>query len=405
VARLLIRKKTIGVLSGSVALMSSMALAACGSSGPASAAGASAGTISIGLINSETGANGPLGPAILAGVEAGVEDVNASGGVVIHGKKYLFKLYWLDDRSDPEVSLSDVVSLIRDDKVAAVIGPLANGAPTVAPVAAEDGVINISAASAVESLMDTPKYPLLFSTSPDATYRASAVIAGIKHWFPNTKSLAVVSPSTTAAQTLIPPMEKAAAAAGISFKSYLFPATSTDISAIATNVVGFHPDVVWSQPDDETILSVIKQLTDAGLPSSVPVFSWGGDLSVYSGANGRAIITQSTLGVDLSGADKNPAVLKFISEVSAKMRALGAPLTNINFASLYYPAVLVLAKAMEAAQSTSDEKAIAKAMRDGASASVFGRKESWSSNGHFPYPILSVLSTKSGTRSTYVLGN
>jgi ABC-type branched-subunit amino acid transport system substrate-binding protein len=392
-----------GVIAiGCTALLTATACSSSGNTSSGNAQASGSNTIPIGLLASESGAYGILGEPSIAGAQVAVDDINASGGITIHGTKYTLKMYVLNDRSDPQTALSDALQLANTDHVVAIFGPVANAGVTVAPVTNQRNVINVTPSSGAQALMGSSKYPYLFGTSPDPTYKAETVINGILHWYPNAKRIAVVSPNNAAAQDLIPLIAKDAKAAGLTYQQYLFPASSTDISAEATNIVNFHPDVVWAQPDDQTVLSIISQLTSAGLPKNIPVFNWGGDVTVASGANGRPVITQSETEAYLTPGSTNAAINSYLTQVDAQLKAAGRPASDAVESGLYYPVIKAFAMALAKAQTASNTAAIAQAMTAIQAVPVWGEQVQWVADHSFPYPIVSVLSTPSGTKTAVI---
>ncbi len=91
------------------------------------------------------GYTGPLsGPAAeygqdcLNGVEMAVKELNAAGGITVKGKKYLFKLEKLDDRTDPTQALNNARRL-RANKAVAVFNGVFNTLASMAKVNEESG--------------------------------------------------------------------------------------------------------------------------------------------------------------------------------------------------------------------------------------------------------------------------
>lgn len=372
------------------------ALAACGGSKSNGSSSGGSSEIAIGLLASLSGNYATLGPATVAGAQVAVDDLNAGGGITVHGHKYKVVLKVLNDQSNPQVALSQEQALVRDDKVIAVVGPLADAAVTVAPVAAQQKVINITASTGAKALLQTPgglsKYPLLFSTTVSVAYQAAAVIAGIQHWYPNARRVAVVSSDNAAMKTIYPYLQKDSQAAGMTFSGSLFPEGTTDLSAISSKVVDFNPDIVVSSPDDPTVVNVIHQLDGAGLGTSIPIFNIGGDETVAPSAQGHPVVTQNLQEADLLDTS-NTAVSDFVAAVKAKAKGSQAVLQALNYADLYYPVIIALGKAIVAAGTTSDTSAIAKAMTTLSPISVLGGQVRWVSDHTFPYPIVSVLTT------------
>lgn len=112
-----------------------LALAAgCGQQAKETAGGGSQGKAEVVVV----GYTGPLsGPAAeygkdnLNGVDMAINEINEAGGIVVNGKKYLFKLEKLDDMADPTQAINNARRFRDQYKAVAVFDPVFN---TIAPM-------------------------------------------------------------------------------------------------------------------------------------------------------------------------------------------------------------------------------------------------------------------------------
>ena len=114
--------KTSARAALAAAAVLALALPACGSAGSASSGGGSSDPIVLGTTLPLTGSLGVFGPALQAGYQQAVADINAAGGVDVGGTKRPLKLVVKDSKSDPTVVTSTAKSLINDDKAVALLG-------------------------------------------------------------------------------------------------------------------------------------------------------------------------------------------------------------------------------------------------------------------------------------------
>lgn len=84
------------------------------------------------------GYTGPLsGPAAeygqdcVNGLEIGINEINAQGGIVVNGKKYNFVLQKMDDKVNPELAVSNAQKLRKEHKAIAIFNPVAT---TIVPL-------------------------------------------------------------------------------------------------------------------------------------------------------------------------------------------------------------------------------------------------------------------------------
>jgi branched-chain amino acid transport system substrate-binding protein len=316
--------------------------------------------------------------------------VNKNGGIVVGGKKYNLKIKYADDRSDAQVALADGIAMFRDDHINVLIGPLASEAVSMTPVAAQHNVINISLATQAPDLVG-PKYPLLFAALPANNYRIGAMVAGIKHFYPNTKKVAFIT-GNGSNDTIVGPMTTQLQAAGITAGQFTYPPGTTDISTVASKVVADKPDliVVGNSPDEEQ--SDISQLDAAGLPKSVPCLCYATELK----PNGRDQIFPSAFSPVDPGVQSTPEIDAFKAAEQKYMNGATLQPFNVTLGLAYYFSVQLTAMAMQKANSTTDVNAIAQAMTQ-VSDTEFGAKFQWSTNHTITVPLAVTQITGTGT--------
>lgn len=118
---------------------------------PAQQSGVSDESILFGQSAAFSGPAQELGLSMRIGIQAAFHEVNRAGGV--HGRR--LELRSLDDSYEPEAAVANTHSLIREEKVFALIGAV--GTPTsraAVPVAADAGVPYIAPFTGAEFLRD-----------------------------------------------------------------------------------------------------------------------------------------------------------------------------------------------------------------------------------------------------------
>jgi len=105
-------------------------------------------TIKIGHYGSLTGAEATFGRSTDNGIKLAVEEINATGGVSVGGKKFKVELVSDDTEGKPEKAGTVVTKLITKDKVVAVLGEVASSVSLQgAPVCQEYGIPMITPSS------------------------------------------------------------------------------------------------------------------------------------------------------------------------------------------------------------------------------------------------------------------
>ena len=123
---------------------------------PASEPGVFPNKIVFGQSAAFTGPTQSLGWNMRAGIQAAFEETNRQGGV--NGR--LLELVTHDDRYEPELTITNIASLIEEDNVFALIGGV--GTPTsraAIPVAAESGVPYIAPFTGAYGFLRDGSYP------------------------------------------------------------------------------------------------------------------------------------------------------------------------------------------------------------------------------------------------------
>jgi branched-chain amino acid transport system substrate-binding protein len=105
----------------SAAVTAALALSAAG--GVAAPSAQNAGTVSVGMSTTLSGSIAALGIGASNGAQLAIHDLNASGGLL--GKK--IKLVIKDDNATPATGADNVKSMILNDHVVALLGPVSSG--------------------------------------------------------------------------------------------------------------------------------------------------------------------------------------------------------------------------------------------------------------------------------------
>jgi branched-chain amino acid transport system substrate-binding protein len=169
------------VSAGAAALASGLAKPAIAAKEP----------ILIGYLPALTGPSSSTGVGINRGIQLGVQEINAAGG--IDGRQ--LELITRDTQSDPTKAVNGAAELTHGQKVSAVFGPVNSGESlAVVPLLARANTPQIHPCW-VDTLTDSKKYPMCFRNAPTNQQIGSAanryVVEVLKR-----KKVAVVSDTT-----------------------------------------------------------------------------------------------------------------------------------------------------------------------------------------------------------------
>ena len=194
-----IKRRTVltGSAAGMVSLTSGLAAPAIAQSDP----------IRIGYLPALTGPSSSTGVGINRGVQLGIDEINAAGG--INGRK--LDLIVRDTQSEPTKAVNAVAELTQRQKVGVIFGPVNSGEALAAtPLIARDKVAMLHPCW-VDELIDVKKYPMAFRIAPTNTQ----VGGGANYYVADVlklKKAAVISDTTgygTASVNTYVPMLKA----------------------------------------------------------------------------------------------------------------------------------------------------------------------------------------------------
>ncbi|NLX50963.1 MAG: ABC transporter substrate-binding protein [Deltaproteobacteria bacterium] len=305
------------------------------------------------------GFSGPLsGPAAeygqdcLYGVDMAVNEINAAGGVVVKGKKYLLKLEKLDDRADPTAAVNNARRFRN------------NGA-----VAVYNGVFTTIAAMAKINEEKGSEFLLMaYTSTPKVTQMGNKLLIGLTA--PN--FLVYVQQFIELAQKKGYKRIAMAATAGsygeewrVAFKEQWEKAggvitadkpanyyTETDFSAPLTAALATKPDAMLIGGPSATTALVIEQARGMGFKGGFIVIDqakldyMGNLLKGYK-------LMNNTIGVATPMSVPVPASEPFEKKFKATYKRM---VTSECFR--HYGSTHALAKAIEAAGTTTDVRAI-----------------------------------------------
>jgi branched-chain amino acid transport system substrate-binding protein len=186
-------------------------------------------------------------------------------------------------------------------------------------------------------------------------------VAATRAFLPNAQKVAIVGPNDATGQTTAPPFRAAFSGAGYTVKDFSYPAATTDLSVVMTQVASFNPDLMflgWAQSNWEL---AIPALTGAGIGQGTAIMAYGGTAASAPSFKGRPYIADPVIEADFSVANPTTEAKKF-EERLKKLTGQSTLPPHENSAEFFYSSVLLLAKAMEKAGSVSDTAAIAKAL-------------------------------------------
>jgi len=330
------------VLIVSLVLVASLFLSACGSA-PASNQ-SEGGEIKIGGIFPLTGAVATFGQSSKKAIDLAVEEVNNNGGVL--GKKVVFVLE--DNKSTQADSATAAQKLIQQDKVVAILGPVASSnSLAAAPISQEAKIPQLSPSSTNPAVTEVGEY--IFRAAFIDPFQG-AVMANFATKDLGAKKAAIMTDNNSDYSIGLGEVFKEVFTknGGKIVSEVSFVSGDTDFNAILTTVKNSQPDVVFVPSYYDTVGLILNQAkNNVVFPKDV----------VFLGADGWDSPTLFELAGDAADGHyfsnhyspdvESPEVEAFLQAYKAKYNEVPDAL-----AALAYDGAKMLFKAIEAAGST-----------------------------------------------------
>jgi ABC-type branched-subunit amino acid transport system substrate-binding protein len=252
--------------ASAAAAMVSVGLAACGGGSSADSAGGPAGaTLTVATLYAYTGDNADNGSTGSAGCLAGVQVVNAAGGVLGHR----LRCQAFDTKSDPADAVPAANQMLASaSNLVMVIGP-SDEAPATVPIVTAAKIPNF--ATVGDPNFDTLTDPYFYRLTPSDSAQGYALgYYGAKQGYLHAAS---VFTNDLGAQTSVPTLRQRYTALGGRLAADLTLAPGqASYRTEAASVLAAHPDAIFTEMDPRSASTFLSQLLQLG-GSLPPVIS------------------------------------------------------------------------------------------------------------------------------------
>ena len=203
-------------------------------------AGSSGSPLTIYAVAGETGADAPVSPLLLAGLQAGVSMINAKGGIL--GRKVVLTI--ANDQSDPTQAVSLVQSQLTGgnppDLVYGGTGSAENLAVSGVTSAAKVFTLGVGSSNVLGNAAQFP-YTFTVNTSAATEAKSSAQYLKSKGY----KNIGLLSSDDAAGISISVAYTAALKAAGLNLvDAESYPDTAIDMSPELERINSHHPDAV-----------------------------------------------------------------------------------------------------------------------------------------------------------------
>jgi len=318
----------------------------------ATAAQAQEQVVKIAHVGPITGPVAHVGKDNENGARMAIDDLNARH-LVIGGRPVKFVLQAEDDGSDPKQATSVAQKLV-DAKVAAVIGHLQSGTSIPASKIYFDAGIPQISPSATSAKYTEQGFNTTFRVvANDAQLGAAMGRYAAKTL--HAKKIAVIDDRTAYGQGLATEFLKDAKANGVDIVSTQYTNDrATDFSAILTAVKAKQPDLIFFGGIDASAGTMLRQMRQLGITAKF----MGGD-AICTGAlprlAGEGLLDDQVYCAIAGGVENQAPLDAFKAAYKQKYQA-----DIVQYAPYTYDAVMIIAKAMQEANSVDPKKYLPK---------------------------------------------
>ena len=325
-----------------VLLSIGLLLAGCGGDKAKPAAPAS-NEIKIGGNFELTGGIANFGKQTVNGIQMAFKEINAAGGV--NGKQ--LKLILADNKSEPAEATNAVTKLITQDKVVAVLGPVASSNVLATLQVAQDNKIPVLTATGTNEkiTVDGGKVrPFAFRGCFIDPFQGKVMANFATNTVKAKTAVIYVDQSSDYSKGLKQSFEETFVKNGgkvLSTEAFL--QKDQDFKATLTKIKGLNPEVIFIPAYYEEVGKIVKQARELGI--NIPLLGTDGwdDPKVVEIAGAKAL-DNTYFSNHYSSQDTDPAVVKFVAAYKKEYNQEPSAL-----AALGYDSGLMIADAIKRA--------------------------------------------------------
>jgi branched-chain amino acid transport system substrate-binding protein len=333
-------------------------------------AGASAGRaaqapkkVTVGLMFGMTGAASPIGPVQLEGAKLAIKEINADGGVKLHGTKLPLDFVVKDDESKPDIAIRRFREMLTENKADFILGqtfaPLSaaiNKEVKKTPVAYFP--VNVVAVTMFEKSEMAESTFAVHGCAYSIGYAGASYIADKL----KLKKIVFFGPAYAFGRDQWEGAKVAFAKRGIKAEYVESPVGTSDYTSYLTKIAEGKPEIVMMAHWGVDAINVLKQSYETGLNRKTKVwFDWMTNI-FGSGVQPEAlagVYSMMSWYYDMKGF-ADPAIVKASDAFTQKfMKEYNHP--PDPYAAMAYIGIKEAVRGIELAQST-DPSAISRAI-------------------------------------------
>ena len=211
----------------------------------------------IGIINTMSGPEAPIGENITNGIRLADEDLRKRG--------FHLQLVWEDDTGKPQLSMSALEKLATRDNVAGVVGPYTSACSNVVAKLAEKYHVPLLIPAAAKEELTRQGYRNVFRlNAPADRYAASLIDAALSMGQPRT--IAFLYENTDFGTSTVQTARDYVSRKGLQVVGDApYPKGSADYRSILTQIKAKNPDLVFMVSYVADAILLMRQAREVGL--------------------------------------------------------------------------------------------------------------------------------------------
>src|SRR5499427_9663273 len=214
-------------------------------------------TLKIGVINSVTGPEAPIGENLTNGIKLAEEDLAKSGTKV--------ELVWEDDTGKPQIAMSAMEKLATRDGVAGVVGPYTSASANAVAKLAQRYQVPLLVPAAAKEEITRQGYQWVYRLNAPANVYAQVLLDAVTE-VGKPKTIAFIYENTDFGTSTADAGKKYAEKKGIKIVAdESYSKGSPDYRSTLTKVKSFNPDLVFMVSYVVDAILLMRQAREVGL--------------------------------------------------------------------------------------------------------------------------------------------
>jgi branched-chain amino acid transport system substrate-binding protein len=308
--------------------------------------------IVIGFTGPLSGPAAEYGQDCLNGIEMAINEINAAGGIIIKGEKYLFKIEKMDDRVNPQIAEKNALKLRKELKCLAIFNPVFTTITSLMKINTERGneFLLMAYTSAPEASETNNKLIITIINSNEIYIRLFAEVAWEKGWRKCAVLLTSGSYGEAWRKKFIEEWRKKGGVITADHTTNYY--TRTDFSAPLSEILASQPDFILIGGPSGTTALIIEQARARGFEGGF-VMSEQSKLETIRDSMEKPLVMEGAIGIAMANAIPYPASDLFKANYGNDYKRSLTLEVMANYCGMY-----ALAKAIYIAGTVNDVTAI-----------------------------------------------